>query len=181
MNVPVIEFPFHKIMEQYYKKLPKKRMGAGALIFNRNGKILIIKPVHKEHWSTPGGTIDKNESPRDACLREVHEEIGLKLKKADFVCVDYIPRHSSKDESVQYVFNCGVITDEQISKIKLQTSEVLAYRFVSLKEARPLLGRVLAVRLTACVRAVEEHHALYLEDGLRPDLVFIHHKKHRLR
>lgn len=30
----------------YYKNLPKKRMGAGALLFNKNDELLIVKPTY---------------------------------------------------------------------------------------------------------------------------------------
>lgn len=168
-------------MEKYYKKLPRKRLGAGALIFDQEGRILIVKLTYRDYWSMPGGTVDKDESPREACLREVKEEIGLKLKKADFICVDYIPKTATKHDSIQMVYNCGVLTEEQISRIRLQKSEISEYKFVLLKDARPILGKPLAVRLTACVRAVEEQHSLYLENGLKPELQHIHHKKHNFR
>lgn len=56
---------------QYYKGLPKKRMGVGALFLNDKNEILIVKPSYKDHWSVPGGVVDENESPRQACIREV--------------------------------------------------------------------------------------------------------------
>jgi ADP-ribose pyrophosphatase YjhB (NUDIX family) len=61
---------------KYYKNLPKKRMAAGALILNKNNEILIVKPNYRDQWLIAGGVIEENESPKDACLREVKEEIG---------------------------------------------------------------------------------------------------------
>ena len=80
---------------KYYKNLPKKRMGAGALILNQNDEILIVKPSYKDHWSVPGGVVEENESPRVACIRETKEEIGIDLKNIKFLCVDY---NSNKNE-----------------------------------------------------------------------------------
>ena len=65
--------------EDYYKNLPKKRMAAGALIFNNQEEILFVKPGYKDHWSIPGGVIEKNESPKAACLR-AHFFYSARLK-----------------------------------------------------------------------------------------------------
>lgn len=75
--------------ENYYKNLPKKRMGAGALFFNENNEMLVVKPTYKDHWSIPGGVVEENESPRIACIREVKEEIGLEIRELKFLCVDW--------------------------------------------------------------------------------------------
>ncbi len=40
----------HKSMKnEYYKRLPKKRMAAGCLFFNEEEEILIVKPSYKDH------------------------------------------------------------------------------------------------------------------------------------
>ncbi len=70
--------------QEYLKNLPRKRMASGVIFFNEAGEILIVKPSYKDHWSVPGGVIDKDESPRDAALREVKEEVGLDLKSCVF-------------------------------------------------------------------------------------------------
>ncbi|MCX6716561.1 MAG: NUDIX hydrolase [Candidatus Taylorbacteria bacterium] len=76
----------------YYKNLPKKRMGAGAIFLNEKDEILIVKPSYKDFWSMAGGVVEKNESPKDACIREVKEEIGINLKEAKLTTVRLIPK-----------------------------------------------------------------------------------------
>jgi ADP-ribose pyrophosphatase YjhB (NUDIX family) len=94
--------------KDYIKNLPKKRMASGVIFFNEAGKALIVKPSYKDYWSVPGGVINKDESPRNAALREVNEEIGLDLKSMRFLCLDYMsPQdsgYSTKDENFNSFF-----------------------------------------------------------------------------
>ena len=72
-----------------YEQLPKKRMAAGALFLNERQEILIVKPAYREFWLLPGGVIEDGESPRQACMREIREELGLEVWVEKLLCVDY--------------------------------------------------------------------------------------------
>lgn len=50
--------------------------GEGAIILTRRSSRL---RSHKGQWALPGGRLDSGETPVDAALREMHEEIGLLL------------------------------------------------------------------------------------------------------
>jgi putative (di)nucleoside polyphosphate hydrolase len=59
-------------------KRPKKyRKNVAAVVLNKQGRILICRrsDVYKA-WQLPQGGIDKGETPRQALLRELYEEIG---------------------------------------------------------------------------------------------------------
>ena len=59
---------------------------AVALIFNKNGEVLLTQrndprsPLIHKKWQFPGGGIEKNETPENACLREILEETGLTIE-----------------------------------------------------------------------------------------------------
>jgi len=57
-----------------FTKMPTKRMTAGAIFLNAIGNILIVKPPYRPDWLIPGGTIEADESPKTACMREIKEE-----------------------------------------------------------------------------------------------------------
>jgi 8-oxo-dGTP pyrophosphatase MutT (NUDIX family) len=38
---------------------------------------------HGGQWALPGGRLELDETPLDAALREIHEEVGLRLEPAD--------------------------------------------------------------------------------------------------
>jgi len=57
-----------------------------TLCFIRDGdRILLLrrrKPPNQGLYNAPGGKIEPDEDPYEACLREVHEETGLRLHGA---------------------------------------------------------------------------------------------------
>jgi putative (di)nucleoside polyphosphate hydrolase len=50
----------------------------GIMLFNQNGKVFVGKRIDQtvEGWQMPQGGIDKGETPVEAALRELQEEIG---------------------------------------------------------------------------------------------------------
>ena len=61
--------------------LPRIPVSAGALIYDRDGRLLILKPTYKSGWTIPGGVMEADgESPWEACQREVREETGLETE-----------------------------------------------------------------------------------------------------
>jgi 8-oxo-dGTP pyrophosphatase MutT (NUDIX family) len=54
---------------------------AGGFVVNEEGKYLFIKRNGK--WDLPKGKLELNEKKKDAAVREVEEECGIKVKKLD--------------------------------------------------------------------------------------------------
>ena len=88
---------------------------AVAVIINNDYKILLLKRSDLENmwmpnkWALVGGGVEKNETPEQACEREIFEETGLKINK--FIKTFSIERHGN---SVEHVFACkyeGDLTD----------------------------------------------------------------------
>ena len=136
---------------------------AGSLIFDRAGRLLILKPNYKGGWTIPGGQIDvEGESPWEACRRETLEECGLQVEQGRLVCVDFLRPKKQRPGGVRFLFFCGAFSDERLRTITLQSAEIDAYRFVALTEAAALLSGPLRRRVAA---AAEAKHCVYLEDG----------------
>ena len=155
--------------EDYYKNLPAKVMAVGVLFFNKSQELLIVKPTYKEHWSIPGGVVDRDESLRDACAREVKEEIDLEVKDLKLLCVDYmsarVSEYINKSENLQFVFAGGILTTNQIENIILEKKELAEYKFMKPELALPLLNKNLSNRLPACFDALKDDSVFYLEGG----------------
>ncbi|MDX9861374.1 MAG: RNA pyrophosphohydrolase [Rhodospirillales bacterium] len=54
------------------------RQCIGAFLINRDGRVLVGQRLdrHEPAWQLPQGGIEPNETPRQAVLRELSEEIG---------------------------------------------------------------------------------------------------------
>ena len=54
----------------------RSRVGA-YVVCVRDGALLLVRFTGADRWALPGGGLDHGEDPRDAVVREVHEETGL--------------------------------------------------------------------------------------------------------
>ncbi len=54
------------------------RLGVGLMLLNRRREILVAQRIDfkSDAWQMPQGGIDKGETPRQAALRELKEEVG---------------------------------------------------------------------------------------------------------
>ena len=59
---------------------PKKMIVVKTIIRSEQNKVLLVKPIYKETWMLPGGGVDGGESPEQAAIREVSEEIGIDIQ-----------------------------------------------------------------------------------------------------
>jgi len=141
-------------------------MGAGAIFQDDQGKILLLKPSYKDHWTIVGGGVEKDESPREACEREVEEEIGLKIKLTGLLAVVYNRDNGKVDENLQWVFAGGKLAPKQIANIKIDGKEIVDFKFVTLEKAINMVGEGMRKRLRLYRGIIESEKAVYLEDGL---------------
>lgn len=151
--------------ENWYANLPKKRMAAGALIFNSAREILIVKPTYRDEWLCPGGVVESDESPRQACIREVREEIGIDFLPERLLCLEYLTASSQRTEALHFIFFGGVLADDRIRRVRTAPGEIADYTFASLEEAATKLPSRLARRIELSVIALDESRTIYAEDG----------------
>lgn len=64
------------------KKLQKGRGGAAIIVVNDKGQLLMGRQVKDDYrWSFPGGHVDEGESHKQAAVRELQEETGVKVNE----------------------------------------------------------------------------------------------------
>ena len=74
------------------------RTGCSAVIFNETRtKVLLTRRTDNGLWCVPGGGMESGESAAEACIREVWEETGLRVRVKRLVGV-----YSHPDQLVVY-------------------------------------------------------------------------------
>ena len=143
--------------------LPRIPVSAGAVIFDRAGRLLILKPTYKSGWTIPGGVMeDDGETPWQACQREVREECGLEVRRGRLACMDFRRPRPGRPGGIRFLFDCGALSRKRLGAIVLQPEEIAEYRLASLAEALTLLRGPIRRRIRA---ACAGRGLVYLEDG----------------
>jgi 8-oxo-dGTP diphosphatase len=150
--------------KSFYESLPKKRMGAGCLFFDQQGCVLLVKPTYKPVWEIPGGIVERHESPKQCCRREVHEEIGLERKIGELLVVDYNHETDEKTESLMFIFDGGVLSPQEIQSIQLPREELSTFAFFSAESLPPELTPSLRRRVLAAWQQASTGRGIYLEN-----------------
>lgn len=143
----------------------RKRVAADVLFRDEAGRILLVDPTYKPDWDVPGGMAEANEPPRAAARREVLEELDLDIEPGALLCVDWVSPHGPWDDTLIFVFDGGVLNEEQQAKLTLRDGELRAWRFSTAEEAATLLRPYVWRRVQVALGAVGGS-ARYVEDGL---------------
>jgi 8-oxo-dGTP diphosphatase len=143
------------------KRRVSKDIVVTALLTDEDHRILIVKPTHKEGWILPGGYVEIGESPSEACQREVEAELGIVIQKPSrLLSIDY---HCHRNEYIMFIFDGGVLSNEQLQSIRLPSS-LKEFLFVPHKKAITMLRPNSARRLLPTITAWSEKNAIaYLE------------------
>ncbi|MGH3401698.1 MAG: NUDIX domain-containing protein [Streptosporangiaceae bacterium] len=153
--------------DEYIASLARKRMAAGALFRDEDGRVLLVDPVYRDTWDLPGGAVEAEESPHTACRREVAEELGLDRPPGRVLAVDWVPSGPGRAEGLIVVYDGGTLSPAETATLVVTDSELAGFAFVlpSLVAARvtPLVGS----RISACLDAVAQGLVLSLEAGRR--------------
>ena len=143
-------------------------MSAGALFFDEAGRLLVVEPAYKPNWEIPGGVVELNESPRQGCVREVKEELGLERPLRHLLCIDYLSESGDKTEALVFIFWGGTLSEDEIQSIQLPTDELRRFAFLDLAEAYGRFNQRLSQRVRQSVAALAEERTIYLEDQQIP-------------
>ncbi|MFG2497769.1 NUDIX domain-containing protein [Streptomyces sp. NPDC048441] len=153
----------------YIAGLPRIIAGAAALFRDSEGRVLLVEPNYREGWALPGGTVesDEGETPRQGARRETAEEIGLDVGLGALLAVDWV-QGAARPPLVAYLYDGGVLGDDQLKSIKLQDEELLSWRLVAREDLPEFLPGELGLRVRAGLETLDAGTgAVELENGVR--------------
>ena len=108
----------------YWKKFNIKTNGVRVMIIHK-GSIVLVRHWYNTLWVMPGGGIKKYETPEQAAIREVKEEIGLNIEQLDYKLGVYSNIREGKNDTI----HCFVIELEQKpllnKKFNFEVSDVI--------------------------------------------------------
>jgi ADP-ribose pyrophosphatase YjhB (NUDIX family) len=154
-------------VEQHAPPMARPRVAAGALFLDEQDRVLMVRPTYKGYWDIPGGYVEPGESPRDACKRELLEELGISLAVGRLVAVDWAP-HPAEGDKLLFIFAGDRVTREDIERFVLQPDEIAEIQFVPLPDIRNFTIDRLAKRITSAAASIGGSDAIYLEHGDAP-------------
>jgi 8-oxo-dGTP diphosphatase len=79
---------------------PTYTVGA-LLVLDHEGAVLVLRQLHREGWTLPGGLLDHGESPAEAVVRETREELGLTIE-IDLPAATLVEPHSQRVDVIFY-------------------------------------------------------------------------------
>jgi ADP-ribose pyrophosphatase YjhB (NUDIX family) len=141
-------------------------MASAVLIRDRDGRILLVEPAYKDYWELPGGAVEADESPYDAAVREVKEELGLSVTPGRLLVVDWVPSRANRTEGVMFVYDGGVLDSTQTVDIYLPKEELRSWAWSTQAQAQQRLSPLLARRAAAGLEALTAGVTIYLENGI---------------
>lgn len=145
-------------------RIARAEAAAGVLFVDHDGQVLIVEPTYKPRWEIPGGAVERGETPRAACERELHDALGVDLPVGRLLVVDWAPL--VREERIRYVFDGGTLTDEQLDRITLAPDELSSWAFIPPEELFVMMAPRLMRRVTAALEARTAGVTAYLEHGL---------------
>ncbi len=145
----------------WYAQLPTMFAAAGALFTDAAGRVLLVKPNYRDHWSLPGGILEQGEPPHEACRREIKEELGLDITPGRLLVVGWAgPEGRRPRPVVHFVFDGGTLPGDV--RIRLQATELDDYRFTELSRLDEYLPPLISTRVIAAVRGRDTGASAYL-------------------
>ena len=131
----------NKVAERHDKVNGEYRQSVHTWIMNSKGKILLQKRSSNKtrnpnKWSKTGGHVATGESVQNALLREIREELGVKIDKKD---IELLGIFKSEDINNRYFgYDFFINFDCPINKYTLQKEEVSKVKYVTIEKMKKL-------------------------------------------
>jgi 8-oxo-dGTP diphosphatase len=101
---------------------PYPSLGAGVVLTDDDGRVLLVHQNYGHHrWTLPGGMFETGESPADAALREVLEEVGVHVELGELIGAYYVRRAKP---GIRFVFRARItdgaapaLSDDELDEI----------------------------------------------------------------
>jgi len=111
-----------------------------AVIVNKLGEVLILKrargeKTHAGNYDLPGGSMERDETIREALRREIKEETGLIIDNENLIKVSEYPEGHKKFNDLKALRFVVSYDGDDYKKIKLEKAEHNKFEWLSIVKA----------------------------------------------
>ena len=89
----------------------RENNGSVLVVIMCGRNILLVREPGRRlptYWKLPGGEIEDGETPEQAAIREIDEEIGIDLSTQKTVLLSETPQVGRSGSYIQHLFGCEV-------------------------------------------------------------------------
>lgn len=141
----------------YWKRFNIKTRGVRVMIIHDNSLVL-VRHWYNSLWVMPGGGIKKHETPEQAAVREIGEELGFDIGQLDYKLGAYANTKEGKNDEVQCFVAVLNERPNMRKRFNLEVSDIVWSPFDQLPEGT-----------SAATRArLAEHLAADMSSEIRP-------------
>lgn len=135
---------------------PRFTVTAGAVVVDGRGRVLLLNHVFRKGngWGIPGGFLEKGEQPEEALRRELREEAGLELERAEIA----FARTLKSPRQVEIIFLCRAKDEARAQSMEIRSAEWFErdrLATVLSKDQQRLIERALASETDGAAGAVD--------------------------
>lgn len=124
----------YRLMRTYWRVRQPTTHGALVVLWNE-GKLLLVRNSYVPYYSLPGGYVHGGENSRDAAVRELAEEVGLRARADELeLALDTTHRWEGKNDHVE-IFSLEV---SKRPEIRVDNREVVEASWVTPERALQL-------------------------------------------
>lgn len=116
--------------------LPTKRVISQGLLRDERGRVLLCELTYKQEWDLPGGVVEVGEAPSIGLVRELEEELGIKVEVRELITVNWLPAWRGWDDACIFLFDLGVVDSSITDDMTLQRTEIKSVRWCDAETVR---------------------------------------------
>jgi 8-oxo-dGTP pyrophosphatase MutT (NUDIX family) len=145
-DAPIVGSPLNGYMQNLRAVVgtqPLLVMGAGAILFDDRGRVLLGQRGDNQLWGLPAGQMELGETPAGTVVRETFEELGLHIRPTQLVGVFAGPGgyHRYPDGNQVYIAGARFRAEIVGGELKPDGYETLAADWFDVNDLPPMVER----------------------------------------